>query len=528
MLQKIAPQTLRLLALVAVMVLITLFFASQIDGFLNGRLFNRISSSVAIMALIATGQTLVILTRNIDLSVGSVVGFVAFATGLMIGNHPDLNPLVLLLYSALLGTAFGMVNGVFVAYARVPSIIVTLATMALYRSTLVWFSDGKSITTNSLPQWLVDFPNTVLFDIGAMEFRAGFCASVLVVIVVAVAMAKLRPARQIYAVGSNPEAADLAGIDAARVVLAAFMLSGLMAGLAGYMFLARYGTITVVAGLGFELKSVASAVVGGVNIFGGSGSVIGAFLGAILVDLLENGLRLLPGLSEFWREAVLGWLDSGGGGDGHNHQPAVGIGSGGAGAERGACGAGGGTMMARLKSWEGLLLATLAVIFLFNVWATPEFISPANQINLFQLSIEKIIMALVMTFVIINAEIDLSIGSMMGLSACAFGYLFQQGVDPVLCIVICLAIGAVGGAFNGFFITAVGLPSLVVTLATLIGFRGSGAGDGRGSRHQRLSRVVRQAGARGVAGPGAVCAARLSSCCLWFCISCWSGRRSGG
>ncbi|MEO8241352.1 MAG: ABC transporter permease [bacterium] len=308
MLQKIAPQTLRLLALVAVMVLITLFFASQISGFLNGRLFNRISSSVAIMALIATGQTLVILTRNIDLSVGSIVGFVAFATGLMVGHHPDLNPIVLLVFSMLIGAGFGLVNGVLVAYARVPSIIVTLATMALYRSSLVWFSDGKSITTESLPQWLINFPNTVLFSLGAMEFRAAFCASLVVVIAVALAMAKLRPARQIYAVGSNPEAADLAGIDAARVVLAAFVLSGVLSGLAGYMFLARYGTITVVAGLGFELKSVASAVVGGVNIFGGSGSVIGAFLGAILVDLLENGLRLLPGLSEFWREAVLGAL----------------------------------------------------------------------------------------------------------------------------------------------------------------------------------------------------------------------------
>ena len=308
MLQKIAPQTLRILALLAVMVLITLIFTSQIDGFLNGRLFNRISSSVAIMALIATGQTLVILTRNIDLSVGSMVGFVAFATGLLVTHHPDLNPLILLLYAMVLGAGFGLINGLLVAYARVPSIIVTLATMALYRSTLVWFSDGKSITTENLPQWLVDFPNQVLFQLGAMEFRAGFCGSVVVVIVAAVAMAKLRPARQLYAVGSNPEAADLAGIDAARVVLAAFVLSGIMAGMAGFMFLARYGTITVVAGLGFELKSVASAVVGGVNIFGGSGSVVGAFLGAILVDLLENGLRLLPHLSEFWREAVLGAL----------------------------------------------------------------------------------------------------------------------------------------------------------------------------------------------------------------------------
>jgi rhamnose transport system permease protein len=148
----------------------------------------------------------------------------------------------------------------------------------------------------------------VVFALGQMEFRAGFCASVLVVIVAHLAMTKLRAARQLYAVGSNPEAADLAGIDAARVVLVAFVLSGVMAGLAGFMFLARFGNITVVAGLGFELKSVASAVVGGVNIFGGSGSVIGAFLGAILVDLLETGLVRWAVVSEFWREAVLGTL----------------------------------------------------------------------------------------------------------------------------------------------------------------------------------------------------------------------------
>ncbi|MEO6299861.1 MAG: ABC transporter permease [Paracoccaceae bacterium] len=308
MLQKIAPQTLRIIALLAVMVLITLFFTSQIDGFLNGRLFNRISSSVAIMALIATGQTLVILTRNIDLSVGSIVGFVAFASGLFITNHPDLNPFLLVAFCAVLGAGFGLINGLLVAYAKVPSIIVTLATMALFRSTLVEYTNGKSITTDNLPHWLTDLPNEVLFSAGAMEFRAGFCASVAVVVLVHLCMTKLRPARQIYAVGSNPEAADLAGIDAARVVLVAFVLSGLMAGLAGFMFLARFGNITVVAGLGFELKSVASAVVGGVNIFGGSGSVIGAFFGAILVDLLETGLVRWPVVSEFWHDAVLGGL----------------------------------------------------------------------------------------------------------------------------------------------------------------------------------------------------------------------------
>lgn len=130
------------------------------------------------------------------------------------------------------------------------------------------------------------------------------------------------------------------------------------------------------------------------------------------------------------------------------------------------------TLLRRLQSWEGFLLAALLCIIVMNSILSPQFLTVGNQINLFQLSIEKVIVALIMTFVIINAEIDLSVGSMMGLSACAFGWLFQQGVDPVLAIVICLGIGALGGALNGWFIARVGLPSLVVTLATLIGFRG--------------------------------------------------------
>jgi rhamnose transport system permease protein len=129
-------------------------------------------------------------------------------------------------------------------------------------------------------------------------------------------------------------------------------------------------------------------------------------------------------------------------------------------------------MIARLKGWEGVLVLTFAAVFAVNALTLPQFLTVSNQINLFQLSIEKIIVALVMAFVIINAEIDLSVGSMMGLAACAFGWMFQQGVDPVLAIVLCLLIGVVGGVVNGWFVAHVGLPSLVVTLATLIGFRG--------------------------------------------------------
>ena len=126
----------------------------------------------------------------------------------------------------------------------------------------------------------------------------------------------------------------------------------------------------------------------------------------------------------------------------------------------------------RLQAWEWFLIGVLLVIVVANSILSPQYLAMSNQINLFQLSIEKVIVALVMTFIIINAEIDLSVGSMMGLAACAFGWLFQAGVAAPLAIVIVLFVGVAGGALNGFFITRIGLPSLVVTLATLIGFRG--------------------------------------------------------
>jgi rhamnose transport system permease protein len=114
--------------------------------------------------------------------------------------------------------------------------------------------------------------------------------------------------RRLYAIGSNPEAAHIAGFPSQRIVFIAFVLCGALSGLAGFMFLARFGNITVVAGLGLELASVAAVVVGGVNIFGGPGTVLGALLGAIMIDLLQNSLIRWLEISEFWRDALLGML----------------------------------------------------------------------------------------------------------------------------------------------------------------------------------------------------------------------------
>jgi rhamnose transport system permease protein len=129
-------------------------------------------------------------------------------------------------------------------------------------------------------------------------------------------------------------------------------------------------------------------------------------------------------------------------------------------------------ILRRLRSWEGLLLAVVIVVVLFNTFTAPNYLTVTNQINLFQLGIEKAIVVLVMAFVIINGEIDLSVASIMGLSAGVVAMLFEGGVAMELAIPIALVLGLLLGLFNGFFVAIVGLPSLAVTLATYIGFRG--------------------------------------------------------
>jgi rhamnose transport system permease protein len=154
----------------------------------------------------------------------------------------------------------------------------------------------------------VDLPRDNITSLGDLDLRLVVGVMLVVVVLFQLVLSYLPYGRRLYAIGSNPEAARIAGFPSQRIVLLAFVLCGALSGLAGFMYLARFGNITVVAGLGLELASVAAVVVGGVNIFGGSGTVIGAMLGAILIDLLENSLIRWLEISEFWRDALLGML----------------------------------------------------------------------------------------------------------------------------------------------------------------------------------------------------------------------------
>lgn len=306
--RRFQPEQLRELVLVLLIIILVLFFGTQIDNYFTARTLNRITSSVAIIAVVAVGQTLVVLTRNIDLSVGSIVGVAAYVVGTQLARNNEMAPVVAIGMALGIGALLGGINGLLVAFGRVPAIIVTLGTLALYRTFLVEYSNAKTVLTADLPLWVQNLPQINVFARGELEIRLLFVIALIVVILFQLLLRYTAFGRRIYAVGSNPDAARIAGFSAQRIVLAAFVLCGALAGLAGFLLLARFGNVTVVAGQGMELQSVAAVVVGGVSINGGVGTPLGALLGATLITVLEQSLIRWLDISEFWRDALLGAL----------------------------------------------------------------------------------------------------------------------------------------------------------------------------------------------------------------------------
>ncbi len=306
--RRFRPEQIRELSLLVLILAAVLFFGTQVENYYSPRTFVRITTSVAILVVMAVGQTLVVLTRNIDLSVGSIVGFTAYFVGTMLARNNEMSPVAAVLLAVGVGTAMGAVNGAIIAYGRVPAIITTLGTLAIYRTMLVEFANARTVITASLPAWVIDLPRVNLFSVGGLDVRLMVGVALLVVFLFQLLLSYLRYGRLLYAIGSNPDAAQFVGLSVQRTVFLAYLMCGALCGLAGFMFLARFGNITVVAGQGMELQVVAAVVVGGVNIFGGSGSMFGALLGTVLIATLEQSLLRWAQISEFWRDAILGLL----------------------------------------------------------------------------------------------------------------------------------------------------------------------------------------------------------------------------
>jgi len=287
----------------AIVVAIALVFGatylknSQIASAAN---VQQLLSGPAIIILLAVGETLVIITRNVDLSVGSVLGLSAYLDGVLFEHNPHLAVPLALLAGLGVGLVCGMVNGVIVAYARVPSLVVTLGMLYIVRGVDAIVVNGHQIDPSSIPQSFVNFGSNNVLGIPIL-----FIVAVVAVAIVGYAMRSFRAARDLYAIGSNPDAAVLAGIPVQRRIFSAFAISGALAGLGGALYLAQLATVSSVAGTGYELNVVAAVVVGGVAIFGGSGTVLGAALGALLLNTI-NGALDTANIAQFWHQAIAG------------------------------------------------------------------------------------------------------------------------------------------------------------------------------------------------------------------------------
>lgn len=292
---------LREAGIAAVIILLIAVFGVLNPLFLNPENLGSIVLSVGILMILAVGQMLVIVTRNIDLSVGSVLGLSAMVMGMVGRDLPQMPIYMQIVIAMVVGGLAGAVNGVLVAVANVPSIIATLGTLAIFRGLTFLVSNNVQVDPEDIADQMQDLAAYGPFGVPWLV--------VFAIVVVAVAWwftTRTLTGKRLYAIGSNPDAAKMRGLDVRGLTFAVFVIMGALAGLGGAMYVARFATVNPAdAGLGFELAVISAVVIGGTNIFGGSGTVFGTVLGTILVGILANGLTVV-GVSGFWQRFASG------------------------------------------------------------------------------------------------------------------------------------------------------------------------------------------------------------------------------
>ena len=270
--------------------------------FLSMKNISTILNDMAILSIVAIGEFYVILSGGIDLSVGSIIAFTGMACGMVNESYPGVRPALLLLLGIVIGLAMGLVNGILVAYGKIPPIITTLGTVNIYRGMTFLLSKGTWVTAHEMTPAYIALPRTTFLGISILLWIAFF------VIALCYYFSRFtRTGREIYAIGGNPTAAKFVGVNENRVRVVVFLVSGALCGLAGALWTARYASAVNEMATGFEMQAVAACVLGGVNFSGGAGGIIGVVLGTLFLGVVTNALPVIY-LSVFWQTFVQGLI----------------------------------------------------------------------------------------------------------------------------------------------------------------------------------------------------------------------------
>ncbi len=245
---------------------------------------------------------MVIITHGIDLSVSSMIGLVAMMVAFVVKQNTEMPVILSVVLGMALGSVLGTFNGLIITFGKVPPIIATLGTLSIYRGLVFFYSQGTWINSFELPANFKSLSKGTPLGLPNMVIIA-----LLVAVIVYYFLNYTRTGRDIFAVGSNPDAAQFAGIRKQRIMFLVYMISGLLSGLAAVLWVSRFESAQTNTALGFELQTVAASVVGGVSISGGVGTVTGVLLGALLLGIIQNSLTLIR-ISPFWQLAAQGLL----------------------------------------------------------------------------------------------------------------------------------------------------------------------------------------------------------------------------
>lgn len=285
----------------ACLILIMIVLVSLVvPDFLSVGNLVSVYNDTSILIILALGQMLVIITRCIDLSVAANVALTGMVVAMINSSFPGLSVPIIILIGASLGTVLGMINGLLVWKLKIPAIVVTLGTMSIYRGAVFLLSDGAWINAHQMSEFFLQIPRTVILGLPVLAW-----CSVIAIMVLYYFTRHHQLGRQIYAAGNSPTAAYYIGIDVGKQQFISFTLSGLLAGIASYLWISRYAVAYVDIANGFELQVIAACVIGGVSIAGGTGTVFGCVLGALFLGVINNALPVI-GISPFWQMAISG------------------------------------------------------------------------------------------------------------------------------------------------------------------------------------------------------------------------------
>jgi Ribose/xylose/arabinose/galactoside ABC-type transport systems, permease components len=290
----------RELLLAGIIVLMIGAFSTRAAGFATPGNLANIFNDTSILIILALGQMTVILTKSIDLSVAANLAFTGMAVAMLDAAYPGLPLAVLVVLAVLIGAALGAINGFLVWLLQIPPIVVTLGTLTIYRGMAFVLSGGGWVNAHQMTPDFLGVPRTPILGLPVLSWLA-----IAIVLMMWFVLTRLPFGRSAYASGGNPTAAIYAGVDVGRTRFLAFMLSGALAGLSGYLWVSRYAVAYVDIAAGFELDSVAACVIGGISIAGGIGTVIGTVLGALFLGVIKNALPVI-GISPFAQMAISG------------------------------------------------------------------------------------------------------------------------------------------------------------------------------------------------------------------------------